>query len=99
MFALHPVPTQLSGNRVVPEIILGYHCDLYVVTPGFQIRIAVYSLKTVVTEIIAILDCINTPKRTKCAKTSLVGQILTPLKLTCKQAVFKGSLRAPCWKS
>ena len=54
MFALLPVLTQLSGNYVVPEIILGYHCDLYVVTPRFQIRIAVYSLKTVVTEIIAM---------------------------------------------
>ena len=48
--------------------------------------------KTVVTEVIAILDCINTPKRAKCAKKRLIGQILTALKPTCKQAVFKGSL-------
>ena len=92
MDVLHPVITQLGGDRVVPELFPGYTCDLYVVTPGFQIRIAVYSLKTVVTEVIAILDCSNTPKRAKCAKTSLVGQVCTTLKRTCKQAVFKGSL-------
>lgn len=51
-----------------------------------------YSLKTVVTEVIAILDCINAPKRAKCRKLCLVGQVCTALKLTCKQAVFKGSL-------
>jgi len=92
MDVLHPVITQLGGNRVVPELFPGYTCDLYVITPGFQIRIAVYSLKTVVTEVIAILDCINAPKRAKCRKLCLVGQVCTALKPTCKQAVFKGSL-------
>ena len=92
MDVLHPVITQLGGNRVVPELFPGYTCDLYVITPGFQIRIAVYSLKTVITEVIAILDCINTPKRAKCRKLCLVGQVCTALKTTCKQAVFKGSL-------
>ena len=51
-----------------------------------------YSLKTVVTKVIAILDCISTAKRAKCAEKCLVGQIFTTFKLTCKQAVFNGSL-------
>ena len=93
MFALLPEITQLDSDGAAPELFLGYTCDLYIVTPGFQIRIAVYSRKTVVTEVIAILDCINAPKRAKCRKLCRVGQVCTALKLTCKQAVFKGSLR------
>ena len=42
--------TELVGNLAREELCFGYTCDLYVVTPGFQIRIAVYSLKTVITE-------------------------------------------------
>ena len=33
---LRPVFTQLDSDGAVPEIILGYTCDLYVVTPGVQ---------------------------------------------------------------
>ena len=80
------------GNLTREELLGSYFYDLYGRTVGLQGRIAVYRLKTVVTEIIAILDRFYAPKRAKCTKKSLVGQIFTALKLTCKEAVFKYSL-------
>ena len=92
ILSLRPILAKLSGDCVVPEVVLGNLYDFDVVTIGVQIRIAVYCLKTVMGEVVAVLDCIDRPKRTECRKLCLVGQICTALKLACEQAVFKGGL-------